>query len=402
MNSTRPPVARPAEVRPAIPLAPVLSLATFGAPRAPQPRGVLTAGPARLVTSGRIAIANALHEMGIGAGDSVLVPAYHSLSMIPPVLACGARPVFYKVGPDTAVDLVDMAARLDPSVRAVMVTNYFGVPQALQHVRAFCDRHGLLMLEDCAHCFFGEHEGKPVGSWGDYAIGSSMKFFPIYEGGCLVSARHALRLPQPVSAGAGFEAKAGLNALENSFARGRLALLHALLWPALKLKDALRRRSAAGAGTTGAAPLAPSSSDSSVEFDPRWLDKRSSWFSRLVLRHASHARIVALRRSHYLRLEQALAGLPGCRPLYARLPALACPWMFPLWVDDPEPLFERLLAAGVPVTRFAQALWPGVDASVCANSVALSRSVLAFPCHQELRADELVSMSAAIRAALLA
>ena len=403
MNATCLPAARLPPARPGIPLAPVLSLATFGAPRTPQPRGVLTAGPARLVTSGRIAIANALHEMGIAPGDSVLVPAYHSMSMIAPVLACGAGARFYKVGLDTAVDLDDMAACLDPSVRAVMVTNYFGVPQALERVRAFCDQHGLLMLEDCAHCFFGEHEGKPVGSWGDYAIASSMKFFPIYEGGCLVSARHALRLPQPVSAGAGFEAKAGLNALENSFSRGRLALLHVLLWPALRFKDALRRKAAsAGPGATAPAPLAPSSSDSSVEFDPRWQDKRSSWFSRLVLRRASHARIVALRRKHYLHLQQALAGLPGCRPLYALLPALACPWMFPLWVDDPEPLFERLLAAGVPVTRFAHALWPGVDASVCANSVALSRSVIAFPCHQELRADELAWMSAAIRAALLA
>ena len=284
-----------------------------------------------------------------------------------------------------------------------MVTNYFGMPQALERVRAFCDLHGLLMLEDCAHCFFGEHAGRPVGSWGDYAIASSMKFFPIYEGGCLVSAHHALRAAPPHSAGLGFEAKAGLNALEASFSWGRLAPLHALLWLPLKVKDALRRRAAKGAtGSTASQALAPSSSNSSVEFDPRWLDKRSSWFSRMVLRRASHARIVSLRRAHYLHLQQALAGLPGCRPLFAQLPAQACPWMFPLWVDDPEPLFARLLAGGVPVTRFAQSLWPGVDESVCASSVALSRQVLAFPCHQELRSDELAWLAAAIRAALLA
>lgn len=390
-------------VRTHVPLSPVLSLASFGAPRQGKPRGVLTAGPARLVTSGRIAIANALQEMGIGAGHKVLVPAYHSLSMIPPVLACGATPLFYKVGLDAAVDLVDMGARLDSTVRAVMVTNYFGMPQALERVRAFCDLHNLLMLEDCAHCFFGEHAGRPVGSWGDYAIGSSMKFFPIYEGGCLVSAHHTLRATPPHSAGTGFEAKAGLNALETSFSWGRLTLLHALLWLPLRVKDALRRRAAKGAnGSTAPAALAPSSSNSSVEFDPSWLDKRSSWFSRMVLRRASHARIVTLRRAHYLHLQQALAGLPGCRPLFGQLPAQACPWMFPLWVDDPEPLFARLVSGGVPVTRFAQSLWPSVDESVCANSVALSRQVLAFPCHQELRPDELAWLAKAIRAALLA
>ena len=76
--------------------------------------------------------------------------------------------------------------------------------------------------------------------------------------------------------------------------------------------------------------------------------------------------------------------------------------MFPLWVEQPQAVFERLLAAGVPVTRFAQSLWPGVDESVCANSVALSRHVLAFPCHQALHADEVTWLGVAVNAALRA
>jgi perosamine synthetase len=392
-NDIKPPA------RPRAPLAPVLSRSTFGAPHAPRPASVLDAGAARMVTSGRIAIALALREMKVGPGDAVLVPAYHSMSMIPPVLACGARALFYKVGLDARVDLTDVAAKLDPSVKAIMVTNYFGIAQQLSVLRAFCDSHGLQMLEDCAHCFFGEHEGRAVGSWGDYAIASSMKFFPVYEGGCLVSARHALRAPALASAGAGFEAKACLNALENSFAYGRLPLLRAALWLPLQLKAALwgmlKRRRA-----PDAAALTPSSSDSSFEFDARWLDKRSSWFSRHIVARASHARIVQRRRANYLQLQQALAGLPGCRPLFAALPEGACPWLFPLLVDAPQPLFERLHAAGVPMTRFAETLWPGVDASVCVNSAELSRRVIALPVHQELRADELAWMTLTVRAAL--
>ena len=391
-------------LRPHAPLAPVLSRRSLG--RSFAQASVLDAGQVRQVTSGRIAIAMALREMRIGAGDSVLVPAYHSLSMIPPVLACGARPVFYKVGPDAAVDLADVAAKLAPSVKAIMVTSYFGIPQRLEVLRAFCDSHGLLMLEDCAHCFFGAHAGRPVGSWGDYAIGSSMKFFPIYEGGCLVSARHALAAPPARSSGKGFEAKAALNALENAFAYGRLPLLRALLWLPLRVKDLVwgwaRRRRSAGATTVAAAALAPSSSDSSVEFDPAWIDRRSSWFSRTVMARADQGRIVERRRANYLRLQEALDDLAGCRALYPQLPAGACPWLFPLWVEQPEALFERLHLAGVPMTRFAQALWPGVDALVCANSAALSRHVLAFPCHQELRDDELAWIIASVQGALAA
>lgn len=159
----------------------------------------------------------ALRQMGVGTGDEVLVPAYHSPSMVPPVLWCGATPIFYRIGADASVDLDDVAAKTGPATRALMVTHYFGFPQDLAAIRAFCDARGLQLLEDCAHCFFGTHQGRPVGSWGDYAIASSMKFFPVYEGGCLVSARHRLDAVKLRPSGPGFEAKAALATLENSF-----------------------------------------------------------------------------------------------------------------------------------------------------------------------------------------
>jgi perosamine synthetase len=396
--------------RRAIPPVPVLSLASFGRSAAsvsPALPSLLDAGDARMVTSGRIAIGLALREMGVGAGDTVLVPAYHSPSMIPPVLWLGARVVFYRINPDTTADLADIAAKLGPSVKAVMVTHFFGIPQDLRPLRALCDSHGLSLLEDCAHCFFGRCGETPVGASGDYAIGSSMKFFPIYEGGCLVSARHALGAVGLRSAGAGFEAKAALAALEASFGYGRLPALRILLSLPLRLKSALwgalkARRSAGTAAGAGAAAsaLAPDSSDSSFNFDPRWTDKRSSLFSRLTLRAVSHARIVALRRRNYLALQAAFGKLPGCRPLFAHLPDGACPWVFPLLVDQPEAVFAQLHAAGVPMVRFGASLWPGVDASVCANSVALGRQLIAFPCHQELRAAESSWMIAAVKDAL--
>lgn len=393
------------EQRPRIPIAPVLSRASFSPVPGTRPRSVLDAGQVRKLTSGRVAIALALRRMGVGAGDQVLVPAYHSPSMVPPVLWCGAIPVFYRIGPDASVDLADVATRLGQATRAIMVTHYFGFPQDMTSIRSFCDAHGLQLLEDCAHGFFGEHGGRPLGSWGDYAIASSMKFFPIYEGGCLISARHQLDGLTLRSAGPGFEAKAALAALENSFACNRLPLLRALLRLPLRLKDLAwrtikSRRAAATGESPGAAALTPSSSDSGFDFQPYWIDKRSSWFSQAVVALVSTRRLAALRRRHYLALEDTVRGLPGCRPLFARLPEKVVPWQFPLVCDDAETVFERLHAAGVPLVRFAQLRWPGVDAAACANSEMLARRVLALPCHQELRADELAWMTGQLRAAL--
>ncbi|MFC5552244.1 aminotransferase class I/II-fold pyridoxal phosphate-dependent enzyme [Massilia aerilata] len=372
--------------RPLVPLAPILSAASFRRAAPVRLPSLLDAGPARLVTSGRIAIALALREMGVGPGHEVLVPAWHSPSMLPPVLWRGAVPVFYRLRADATIDLEDLAARIGPATRAVMLTHYFGFMQPVEQVRALCDAHGLQLLEDCAHAFIGRYRGRPVGAVGDYAIGSSMKFFPIHEGGALVSGRHALDRVKLHGAGAGFEAKSALDALEKGFAYGRLPAARAALWLPLRLKGALwklvKRRGAAPA-------LAPSSSDSSFDFDPAWLDKRSSLFSRAMLRLMSPSRIAALRRANYLRLDAALRGLPGIRPLFPALPDGVCPWVYPLLADDPERLFARIDAAGVPVTRFGLPLPGSAADGACANSAWLARHVLSFPCHQELREAEL-------------
>jgi dTDP-4-amino-4,6-dideoxygalactose transaminase len=383
-----------------LPVAPALSLASFFRMAGPPAPSILDAGEVRFVTSGRVAIALALKQMGVGPGDTVLVPSYHCASMIEPVIWAGATPLFYRIRPDTTADLDDLAVKAAGagSVKALMATNYYGFHQPLPALRAFCDARGIRLLEDCAHSFLGHHAGRPLGAWGDYAIASSMKFFPVYEGGCLVSARHRLDGVQLQPAGAAFEAKVLLNSIENGFAYGRLPLLRALMALPMAAKNALW--GVIKARRHGDAPaLAPGSSDGGFGFDPAWLTKRSSLYSRVMLRLVSPRRMGELRRRNYRRLYDALSALPGCRPLFPTLPDGVYPWVFPLLCDEPQALFRQLKGAGVPVIRFGEYLWPGVDASVCANSVDLSRRVLQFPCHQELRDDEIEWMIGQVRSA---
>ena len=389
-----------------IPTDPVLCMATFGSNRGSGVPSVLDASNVRHVTSGRVAIGLALLAMQVGAGDQVLIPAYHSRSMVEPVIWTGALPVFFRVRADTSLDLDDLAAKLTPHSKVVMVPNYFGFPQDLAGIRDFCDRHGLLMLEDCAHAFFGEHGGRPLGSWGDFAIASTMKFLPVYDGGCLVSARHDLRHIALHSAGAKFEIKTALNTLERAFVYARMRPLAWMLALPLAIKDwlwgALKRQDAtsgdqARQSPAGAMALGPKSADGAFGFETAWLDKRSSIVSRLVTRHALRRRIAARRRANYLHLQAQLKDLPGCRPLYATMPAGTVPWLFPLLADDPAHVFPMLKNAGVPVVRFAEFLWDGVDEGVCAVSVGLSRRVLQLPVHQELRPAELDWMVDTVR-----
>ena len=229
--------------KPRIPTSPVLSLASFSTAKHQHVPSVLDAGGAKFVTSGKRAIALALQQMKIGKNDKVLLPAYHCIAMVEPVIWVKATPVFYKINSDTSVDLDDIQARLDGSTKLLLVVHYFGFPQNLPKICIFCNEHNILLLEDCAHSFFGEYDGRPLGSFGDYAIASTIKFFPTSEGGCLVSSRHPTSSLHLESAGVGFEMKAALNALERGFEYGRLGFLQKLIYLPMWLKKNWQYRS---------------------------------------------------------------------------------------------------------------------------------------------------------------
>ena len=49
----------------------------------------------------------------------------------------------------------DVTRKINKQSRVVMIVHYFGFPTDTAAVRKLCDIHGLQMLEDCAHAFFG-------------------------------------------------------------------------------------------------------------------------------------------------------------------------------------------------------------------------------------------------------
>lgn len=373
---------------PRIPLSPPLSRTglSFGAKTFPS---ILDLPHTLPVTSGRVAIAIALRHAGIGAGDEVLVPAYHCDSMVAPVRLVGARAVFYRIEPDARADFTDLSAKVGPATRALILTHFFGFPQDLQRARSFCDRHNMVMIEDCAHAFFGDWQGMPVGSSGDYAIASSMKFFPVFDGGILAAkntdlAGITLRKP-PLP----FELKALSNVIERALQYGRLGIVAGAIRFGLKLKDTIWRLVKRRSQKIAEARYSPGSSEGGFVLDPEWLDVRMSRVSRTILRFSNYQRIIEERRANYRYLLEHLGNSPGIRPLYPELPAGTVPLNFPVFVDSPSTLFPALKRAGVPIWRFGEYLDEEITEQVCSNSCHLSRHVFQFPCHSELRPGEL-------------
>ena len=146
------------------PRLPVLGWSAFAGERAAPTHGVLSNPHRRYTTSGRAAIALALRVLGIRPGNKVLVPTYHCPTMIAPVVRAGAQPMFYPITATGGIDL-EWLQRADlVGARAMLAAHYFGIPQPMSEVRAFCDSYRIALIEDCAHAFFGLSDGAAVGA----------------------------------------------------------------------------------------------------------------------------------------------------------------------------------------------------------------------------------------------
>ena len=377
-----------------LPRLPALGWATFaGSSQSPLPC-VLDAPNLRFTTSGRAAIALALRAAGVGAGARVLVPTYHCPTMIAPIVAAGAEPVFFPIDGSGAPRLDAFGERQLGRVRAMIAAHYFGLPQPMAGLRAFCDTHRIALIEDCAHALFGTSDGRPVGQWGDYAVASLTKFLPVVDGGCLVSRTPLERVPPPSPLSLASELKSLANAAETGARHRRLPGVNRLLvtlFNATTWWRTQRQASVAFERSHG-----DEVREWLADFDPpSAVERAASRWTIWTARHAKRARIVSLRRRNYRELARLVADIPGVRALMPQLPDAAAPYVFPLVVERPEAVYQQVRAAGIPVFRWDES-WPTCMPIPGDAGAAWSMHVFQIGCHQDLAFDELAQITRAL------
>lgn len=134
-----------------------------------------------------------LRQLAPQGDGEILLPAYLGLSpsegsgVFDPVEATETPYSFYPVDEHLCVEL-DAVRRLlaERKASALFVIHYFGFPQPeLLALRALCDEHGTLLIEDCAHCLEPRQGDTLVGEVGDYSLFSIHKVLPTAGGGYL-------------------------------------------------------------------------------------------------------------------------------------------------------------------------------------------------------------------------
>lgn len=117
-----------------------------------------------------------------------------------PILANGLDIKWVDTDPNTAnVDLDDLARKMSPDVAAIMVVHWAGTPCDLDRIAAIQDaaekEYGYRppLIEDAAHAFGAEWDGKKLGNHGNYVMHSfqAIKHFTTGDGGVLISPTYA-------------------------------------------------------------------------------------------------------------------------------------------------------------------------------------------------------------------
>jgi perosamine synthetase len=151
------------------------------------------------VSSGTAALHAAMHALGIGPGDEVIVPAITFVATANAVVFQGGTPVFADVEADTL--LVDPAAiqdRVTSRTRAIVTVDYGGQPADYDAIGAIARHHGLAVVADACHAPGATFKNRRIGSIADL---STFSFHPVKhlttcEGGMITTPNrdHAERM----------------------------------------------------------------------------------------------------------------------------------------------------------------------------------------------------------------
>jgi dTDP-4-amino-4,6-dideoxygalactose transaminase len=145
--------------------------------------------------NGTVTLEAALHLLGIGSGDEVIVPAISFIATATAVSRVGATPVFVDIEPFSFnMDPESVRQAISSRSKAVMAVHFGGAMCEIAELQRICAEHNLIFIEDAAHAHGSEWRGKRAGSFG--LVGSfsfqNSKVLSAGEGGMVVTSDRQL------------------------------------------------------------------------------------------------------------------------------------------------------------------------------------------------------------------
>jgi dTDP-4-amino-4,6-dideoxygalactose transaminase len=326
--------------------------------------------------NGRSALHYGLARLALPPGSTILVPNYFQGVEIDTLLYNKYRLEFYRVSRSLDVDLDHVEEMLTPDATALYIIHYFGWPQDLASITAFCKSRGLKLIEDCALSLFSRDGQDWLGSRGELSIYSVYKTLPLPHGGFAVTSGRAPEIsfsPPPLIPTVRQYADLVLEDLRHK-GRSRVEdVAKTLSRTVRRLLPKKHLYQDVGAGT--------------ATWDPQLANYGASSLIAPLMRNVNPTDVIEKRRQNYFRLHNSLSGRFNS-PL-PELPEYACPLFYPVMVEDKDEIMKRLAERRVGSVNLWWDEHPACPTSLSREVLHLRRHLLELPIHQSLSDEDI-------------
>lgn len=125
-------------------------------------------GDAVTFGSGRESLLALLKAMKLQPDEEVIVQGYTCVVVPNAIHAAGMVTIYADIEKETLnLDLEAVEAAITPKTRVIMCQHTFGIPSDTKGLREICDRHSLMLIEDCAHILPDATGPEEIGQYGD-------------------------------------------------------------------------------------------------------------------------------------------------------------------------------------------------------------------------------------------
>lgn len=123
------------------------------------------------LSAGTAALHLAVKVAGVKPGDKVFCSDMTFDATVNPVVYEGGVPVFIDSEYETwnmDPKALEKAFEMYPEVKVVVIVHLYGTPCQMNEIKAICDKHNAVIIEDAAEALGATYKGKPCGQFGDY------------------------------------------------------------------------------------------------------------------------------------------------------------------------------------------------------------------------------------------
>jgi dTDP-4-amino-4,6-dideoxygalactose transaminase len=119
--------------------------------------------------------------------SEMLFPAYICDVFYPILKHYNIKPVFLDANIENFnINTAELEKKITKNTKSILISHTYGKAVEIDKVLSIAKKHGILVVEDCAHSLGGKYQGKYLGSFGDASFFSLYKLFPTLRGGMAI------------------------------------------------------------------------------------------------------------------------------------------------------------------------------------------------------------------------